>query len=193
VGEFWRLVGATMLGALISFGTTFFFERRKEKRTEAVEKEARARLLRQAIRLVSEELLNISVEIELALEDRQWWANPPFELGQDLWHEYRPVLADLVDNDQNWDIITSVYNTIADFNVRLRMAKEGNGRIGALGSTLTTIDGGQITEAWDEELRRLSNTIETALIVLRPARKAEFMPTRGMRKDPGSGNAEGGL
>jgi hypothetical protein len=72
VGEFWRLVGATILGALISFGTTFFFERRKEQRTEAVEKEARARLLRQAERLVSEELFNISSEIEQTLEDRQW-------------------------------------------------------------------------------------------------------------------------
>lgn len=191
MGEFWRLVGATILGALISFGTTFFFERRKEQRTEAVEKEARARLLRQAERLVSEELFNISSEIEQTLEDRQWWSNPPFELGQDLWYEYRPVLADLVDHELNGDRITTVYNTIADFNVKLRMAKEGNGRIGALGSKLTTIDGSQITEDWDEELRRLSNTIEMAFVALHPDRKVQLWPTEGMREVPGSGTSEG--
>jgi hypothetical protein len=102
------------------------------------------------------------------------------------------VLADLVDQDLNWAKITTVYSTIADFNVKLRMAKEGNGRIGALGSKLTTIDGSQITEEWDEELRCLSNAIEIALVALDPDRKAQLTPTRGMAKVSGSGNAEGG-
>ena len=52
MGEFWRLVGATILGALISFGTTFFFERRKEQRAEHAEAQRRSEELRQATRLV---------------------------------------------------------------------------------------------------------------------------------------------
>jgi hypothetical protein len=37
VGEFWRLAGAALLGAVISCGTTLYVERRKERRAERQE------------------------------------------------------------------------------------------------------------------------------------------------------------
>ena len=56
MGEFWRLVGATLLGALISFGTTYYFERRKERATQVVTMQQDQRQLQQAARLVMDEL-----------------------------------------------------------------------------------------------------------------------------------------
>jgi hypothetical protein len=41
VGEFWRLAGAALLGAVISCGTTLYVERRKERRAERQEAQQR--------------------------------------------------------------------------------------------------------------------------------------------------------
>jgi hypothetical protein len=67
VGEFLRLAGAALLGAMISFGTTLYFERRKERRAERQEAQEHARQRRQALRLVWSELNEMHAAIDVAL------------------------------------------------------------------------------------------------------------------------------
>ena len=87
MGEFLRLVAATLLGALISFGTTYYFERRKERATQMVTIRQEQRQLQQAARLVMDELEANSGILFTASEDSQWWSNPPRDLSQRLWLE----------------------------------------------------------------------------------------------------------
>jgi hypothetical protein len=51
VGEFLRLAAAGLLGAMITFATTLYFERRKEQRAERQEAQDLARQQRQVLRL----------------------------------------------------------------------------------------------------------------------------------------------
>ena len=88
MGEFFRLAGAALLGATISFGTTLYFERRKERRAECQEAQEHARQRRQALRLVWSELHQMCAAIDLALTKQHWWTDPPHDLPQQLWHSY---------------------------------------------------------------------------------------------------------
>jgi hypothetical protein len=122
VGEFWRLVGATLLGALISFGTTFYFERRKEQRAEQAEEHQRRKRIRQATRLVLEELQANWMLLEWASEG-QWWSNPPHDLDQHVWREYRATLALEMEDEFEWERVTTAQVKIEDLNRRLLISK----------------------------------------------------------------------
>jgi hypothetical protein len=124
VGEFWRLVGATLLGALISFGTTFYFERRKEQRAERAEQQERGRQLRQAGRLVYEELNNAWIVLDRTTDTEVWWSDPPHDLESSAWDEYKATLARLLDKDA-WSAVGDAYSSMAEFNMRLAMGREG--------------------------------------------------------------------
>ena len=158
--EFWRLVGATVLGALISFGTIFFFERRREERTEAAEKQQSALQLRQAIRLVEEELLDITLTIDTACDNGAWWSSPPYQLRQVLWTEHRAALAYLLDDREVWDYLTTASTEITKFNARLKAASDGREIISDIGTRLDPISRYDITDAWDQELRHLNGPIQ---------------------------------
>jgi hypothetical protein len=88
VGEFWRLVGAILLGALISFGTTLYFEWRKERRADKKEKHETERRLLQAGRLVYEELNNAWIVLNQASDIELWWSDPPYALESSAWEQY---------------------------------------------------------------------------------------------------------
>ena len=81
MSEFLRLFLATTLGAMVSFGTTFYFQRHKEHQEEEQATAAAARELRRALRLVSDELLDNLATIAVAREAEIWWALPPADLG----------------------------------------------------------------------------------------------------------------
>jgi hypothetical protein len=166
MGEFIRLTAATLLGALISFGTTYYFERRKEQRTERQAKQETDRQLRQALRLVRDELIDASEEIQTARDSHLWWSSPPHDLRLSLWTEHRATLAALLDDHDAWFFITTAYSAIVDFIVTLGMAKEGKAPFSRVIGTLEPIEGSEISSAWDRELRNLNNVIEQALAPL---------------------------
>jgi hypothetical protein len=121
MGEFWRLVAATVLGALISFGATFYFERRKEQRAEQAEEQRRRKELRRATRLVLDELRASLLLLERAVAGQQWWSNPPHDLEQYAWLEYRATLALEIEEEVEWGRIIAAYVEIGDLNRRLRI------------------------------------------------------------------------
>lgn len=116
MGEFSRTVAAIVVGALISFGTTFYFDRRKEQRAERQEAKERERQLRQAARLVWGELLDISVAIDGALDNEEWWSTPPHDLSSKLWSDHRATLAALLEDEYLWSDLIAAYSSVAYFS-----------------------------------------------------------------------------
>jgi hypothetical protein len=171
MGEFIRLTAATLLGALISFGTTFYFERRKEQRGERLEARERDRQLQQAIRLVLRELVEASLSIDGALEEEHWWSDPPHDLNQRLWLEYRPVLAALLDTD-GWDQVVMAHDGIACFNVLLATARDNKDSIHHGNQHVEPLDCCDISEFWQRRLVETRTPIEEAIDSLRPLRRA---------------------
>jgi hypothetical protein len=177
MGEFFRTVGAIVLGALISFGTTFYFERRKEQRAEYQETKERDRQLRQALRLVWTELTHAYDEIDTALEDKHWWTDPPHDLSQQLWATYRPALAAFLDGHA-WDHLADAYGEIACFNRHLTIARDGKDSIHHGNQYLEPINCCDITEFWQHHLVRTRSPIEQAIEALRPIALHDSSPTR---------------
>jgi hypothetical protein len=167
MGEFFRTAGAIVLGALISFGTTFYFERRKEQRTEHQDAKERDRQLRQALRLVWTELTEAYAEIHTALDDKHWWTDPPHDLSQQLWTAYRPALAAFLDGHA-WDHLAEAYGEIACFNRRLAIGRDGKNSIHHGNQYLEPIDCCNLTEFWQQHLMRTRSPIERAIEALRP-------------------------
>jgi hypothetical protein len=162
VGEFWRLVGATLLGALISFGTTFYFERRKEQRSEQAEEQENQRKLQQAARLVWDELLRVSLAIGRAIEGGVWWSRPPHDFERLAWVEYQATLARLL-NEQAWTDVSGIYSLLAIFNVQLAMAREGVEVPRSLfGRRLEPISGSVVSDAWKGEIGALRPDLDDA-------------------------------
>jgi hypothetical protein len=164
VGEFLRLVAATLLGALISFGTTYYFERRKERATQMVTMRQDQRKLQLAARLVRDELQANGAILFSAADDNQWWSYPPHDVSQRLWLEYQATLAALV-GQKTWDTLSLTYSFQTQFNVSLSMAREGKEGYG-LHTTekhvLEPITDLVMTEAWRMEVEGLVQEIGRA-------------------------------
>jgi hypothetical protein len=159
VGEFIRLTAATLLGALISFGTTFYFERRKELRSERQEARERDRQLRQAARLVWGELLDIATAIESALDGEEWWTSPPHDLSHQLWTDHRATIAALLEDENLWETLVTAYSSVADFNVALAMGREGKE---------APITGSSVSSGWQGLLEEVLKPVRPAIDALRP-------------------------
>lgn len=175
MGEFLRLVAATLLGALISFGTTYYFERRKERAAQIVTMRQDQRQLQQASRLVMDELQANSGMLRSASEDNQWWSSPPRDLSQRLWLEYQATLAALA-GEEAWDTLSLTYFFQTQFNVSLSMAREGEDGYGPLTSVehvLEPITDIEMTEAWRTEVDSLLEEIERAESALRRAKPSQ--------------------
>jgi hypothetical protein len=120
IGDF----GLILLGALISLGTTFVTERRKEQRVDKKEQQEQERELRQAGRLVYEELNNAWIVLRQTKETEVWWSTPPYDLELSAWDKYKEELAGRLDKD-TWSEVTSAYTGMAYFNRHLAMSREG--------------------------------------------------------------------
>jgi hypothetical protein len=168
VGDSIQNAGLIVLGALISFGTTHHFERRKDKRAERAERQQDERQLRQALRLVLYELVDTSAEIGWALECGQWWSDPPHDLRQRRWSTYEPILAALLD-DYAWSRLSVAHAEISDFNVQLAMARDGKEVLDHdTGLSRGTIDSSAMSEAWQQSLERTHTPIRWGIEALRP-------------------------
>jgi hypothetical protein len=162
MGEFIRLSAATLLGALISFGTTLYFEHRKDQRTERQEGEERERELRQAVRLIANEIDSVWIAVDRARDYGFWWSNPPHDLQRLAWTEYGATLARLSDHDTWWPI-SEAYSCIAEFNARLGVAREGREVLSPFAhDTLQPIDENLVTEEWLTELSSLDTCLSEA-------------------------------
>ena len=118
MSEFARLVVAVLLGAGISFGTTLFFERRREKTTARLAQEHDDRDLRRAARLVWSELLEIGANLYEAVDRSRWWSVPPAALPTEAWTDNRSTLATHLD-DKAWETVALGYSSVHELNIFL--------------------------------------------------------------------------
>jgi hypothetical protein len=173
VGEFWRTVGALLLGAIISFGATFYFEWRKERRTDRTEQQGREREPRQAGRLVYEELNDAWIVLNQTTDTELWWSSPPYDLDSSVWHEYKATLARLLDKD-TWSAVGAAYSSMVAFNVRLAMAKGGKEVLSSIllemeeasEAILEPIQDNFVTDAWMVEVFEVYERVVYAMKLL---------------------------
>lgn len=170
MSEFLRLFFATLLGAGVSFGTTLYFQRRKETLDRERAKEADNRELRRALRLVRDELIENGATIEVAREAQTWWSFPPNDLSVEPWQDWRSSLADLLDEQGAWSFLSSAFSEINDFNLKLAMFRAGREYPSEMASHLghqnvynegwSERHSGEITPQWDDALMRLQTALE---------------------------------
>lgn len=112
------LVGVA-LGALVTFATTVYVERRQMKAALAAAKREDARKAKVAARLVFMDIAQIQSRLRRALREGGTWS-PRFALPLEAWMAYREVLAlHLALGD--WDDLARFFQTAA----RLEAQAEG--------------------------------------------------------------------
>jgi hypothetical protein len=199
VGEFWQFVGATLLGALVSFGATFYFEWRKERRVDKKEQQKTERQLLEAGRLVYEELNNAWIVLNQTSDTELWWSSPPYNLESSAWGEYKATLAELLDID-TWSVVSSAYSSIGDFNRRVAIASEGMEVPSPIlevdeGSEpmLEPIQGKFVTDAWHIEVLDLYGWVDRTMDSLgRQFISDESMAKQRMAKQKGNARHDAG-
>lgn len=167
MGEFLRLSGAALLGAMISFATTFYFERRKEQLAERQEAHEHARQQRQALRLVWSELDEMCAAIDVALANKHWWTDPPHNLNQQHWHAYRATLAELLD-DHAWRHLAKAHGKVTAFNGLLAMGRDGKESVHNGNQYIELINCCDLTEFWQQQLFNIQDPISWAVEALQP-------------------------
>ncbi len=178
MSEFLRLFLATTLGATVSFGTTFYFQRHKEGLEQQQATAANERELRRALRLVSDEVLDNLATIAVAREAAIWWALPPTDLAIDLWKKWQSTLADLLDDDSTWEALAGAYSETIDLNLKLEMFRRGQKFPNSLASYIAHEEvfnegwdpthAGAISPQWDDTLMRVETVLEWANYAIAP-------------------------
>jgi hypothetical protein len=170
MSEFFRLFLATLLGAGVSFGTTLYFQRRRETLDRERAREADSRELRRALRLVRDELIDNEATISIAREAQTWWSFPPSDLSVELWEEWRSALADLLEEQRVWGDLSDAFAEIADLNLKLAMFRAGRKYPNEMASHIqespvynegwSVSHMGNISPQWDDTLMRVQSAVE---------------------------------
>ena len=82
-----------LLGGLITAGSSYVLERRREKRDRNREERAQAALLRQATRLIYQEFSTAICCVQFAQQEKRWGDVPTLEPTVTAWQQYRSALA----------------------------------------------------------------------------------------------------
>jgi hypothetical protein len=186
MSEFLRLFLATLLGAGVSFGTTLYFQRRKEILDQRRAEEADERELRKGLRLVRDELIDNETTISIARQAQMWWALPPYDLPVELWEEWRSSLADLLEEQRAWGYLSTAFSEVNRLNQKLAMFRAGREYPNETASnpegTKVYNDAwaeghdGEISPQWDDVLMRAQTILEMA--------DREIFPFLFPEKDP---------
>ena len=88
-----------IIGGLITAGSTYLLDVRRERREIAKEDWERSQELRTAARLVLSDLFSGSVTVEKTIKDGKYYFLSPDSLGDSSWATYRPVFASALSAD----------------------------------------------------------------------------------------------
>jgi hypothetical protein len=92
---------------------------RRTRRDDARSRGQEEIALRQAVRLVIEELGEAKTTIEQAVSSRTWW-KPPRQLSTGTYSEYRHVLAGQFGSPITWSVVSSAYDVMNRLNWKSR-------------------------------------------------------------------------
>ena len=96
-----------LVGAIITFLSSFYLERRRERQQREREEESLATELRTAARLIEEELARASGASHIVSESKKWW-HPSGVVTITAWAQHRAVLAGQI-SDKDWKSLRLAY------------------------------------------------------------------------------------
>jgi hypothetical protein len=112
------LVGV-LIGALITAGSNYLLERRRERAVSQREFRNYAIERKRAARLIDAELLRSQAAVRISIEQRHWWSEDVPQLLTDAWQKYGGIIArDL--SDQAWLEVTVAIEAVDN----IRRARE---------------------------------------------------------------------
>jgi hypothetical protein len=119
------LIGAVVGGSLTA-GSNLTLEWIRNRRADGQALDERARSLREAVRLVDDELVSC-IEVLAAAELKGQWPKPSELLSTDRWSTYAPMIARSDVAEGAWALLTDTYQTVREANGRILNA-DLNGR-----------------------------------------------------------------
>ncbi len=111
--------GGALIGTFASAGTQAVLEWRRASRERKKAADQTTAELRQAVRLVIEELADAERLLTEAVRTGRYWGSERW-LSTDVWTTYRATLAVAIDDSVCWRIITSAFDTVNEINWRMR-------------------------------------------------------------------------
>jgi hypothetical protein len=108
------LIGA-LTGGLIASGSNWGLEAARNRRAERVNIEGRGRELREAARMIDDELV-ASIATLHQTESRRVWASPNDPLPTERWRDYGPVIARSEVGEDAWTWLADAYQAIREAN-----------------------------------------------------------------------------
>ena len=146
------LVGV-IIGGLITSGTSYWLETRKDKREQEKESRIRAATLRQAARLVDEEFWLALGEIQLLVAKKRWAADSGLESMRVIWDEHKTILAT--------ELSTSVWRKVFMAHVMVK-------QLVTLRAASSKLNTGDVPNNVLEMVKRFPETIENGRTALQP-------------------------
>lgn len=110
--------------------------------------------------------------IEVALDKKHWWTDPPDNLPQQHWQSCRATLAELLSDDA-WSRLAKAHSKIGAFNRLLAMGRDGKDAIHHGNQYIELIECCDITEFWQRQLVSIQDPIKRAVGALDPIVKPE--------------------
>jgi len=97
-----------ILGGIITAGSTYLLDRRREQAEREREGRNHAIEIKQAARLIDAELLRSQAAASICVEKRHWWSADVPPLSTEAWQKYSGIIATHL-SDQAWlDVIVAV-------------------------------------------------------------------------------------
>jgi hypothetical protein len=101
--------------------------RREEREEQAAREQAREdRELRQAVRLIVEELLYARGVVKAALRRETYWDPSDRQLPASVWEQKRAVVAAQAGSSDSWRLAADAYSRLDELNWEARQAKEAD-------------------------------------------------------------------
>lgn len=138
------VLSGVIAGGGISTGSNLILERRREGRQVATDGRREERELRQAARLVHQELGEAMWVLEHAVELYEWWPYPSRKFSDRRWHEFGQVLADYLLAD-DWLPLTFAYEDMRELEVKIDSIYRSHGKFRPFG----VADDREVRSLWD--------------------------------------------
>jgi hypothetical protein len=120
------LVGA-LIGGLLTSGSSWGMATIANRRADSRDAGLRERELREAARLIDDELMGAASILSQAIL-RRAWIPPGEQLSLDRWLTYGPILARSELSDDSWTWLADCYQAIREANVRIVIAERRDER-----------------------------------------------------------------